>query len=175
VLAIVVVVVVAALGLVFPMILQGHSAQPGVGFWIGLGLFVFFVLCLSFGSAVILQLMVPIMYRQRCLARPAFAQSVRLISDYPGPILLFFLFFIVLVIGAAMISCVAACVTCCIAAIPYIGTVILLPIPVTLCGFSLFFLRQFGPDYDVWAGTSQPEPPPISAPPPLPTPPPLQT
>ena len=51
-----------------------------------------------------------------------------------------------------MISCVVTCATCCIAAIPYVGTVILLPIPVTLGAFSLLFLRQFGPDYDVWAG-----------------------
>ena len=174
-LVVMVLIVVAAFALVLPMILQGNNARPGIGFWIGLGLFLFFVLSLSIGWAVISQLMVPIMYRQRCLARQAFAQSVKLITDYPGPILLYFLFLIVIVIASAMISCLAACLTCCIAAIPYVGTVILLPIPVTLCGFALFFLRQFGPDYDVWAGIPQPEPPPISSPPPLPIPPPLQT
>jgi len=36
--------------------------------------------------------------------------------------------------------------------IPYVGTVILLPIPVTLGAFSLLFMRQFGSEYDVWAG-----------------------
>ena len=56
-----------------------------------------------------------------------------------------------------MISCAVTCATCCIAAIPYVGTVILLPIPITLGAFSLLFLRQFGPDYDVWAGFIPPE------------------
>jgi hypothetical protein len=76
-----------------------------------------------------------------------------------------------------MISCVAACLTCCIAAIPYIGTVILLPLHVTLYGFTLLFLRQFGLEYDAWAGAlpaSQISPPPIEPPPPAAEPP-IQT
>src|SRR5216117_3427070 len=81
----------------------------------------------------------------------AFGQTIRLIAAHPGPVVLYMSFFLVLVIAAAMISCAATCMTCCIAAIPYVGTVVLLPIPVTLCAFSLLFLRQFGPDYDVWA------------------------
>jgi len=115
--------------------------------------------------------MAPIMYRQRCLARRAFAQTLELIAANPGPILLYVLFLLVITIAAAMISCVAACVTCCIAAIPYVGTVILLPIPVTLCAFSLLFLRQFGPDYDVWASFMPSEFTPVLLP--MPVPPPL--
>ena len=78
------------------------------------------------------------------------------------------LFFLVLVIAAAVISCAVTCATCCIAVIPYVGTVILLPIPVTLGAFSLLFLRQFGPDYDVWAGLVAPEVSPGLSPPPVP-------
>ena len=150
-LCILVVVVLAALALFLPLVPRGSGAQIGLGFWIALGLFVFFILCLAFGWALVSQLMIPIMYRQRCLARQAFSQSIGLIATHPGPMLLYFLFLLVILFAAGLISCVAACVTCCIAAIPYIGTVILLPIPVTLYGFSLLFLRQFGSDYDVWA------------------------
>ena len=50
-------------------------------------------------------------------------------------------------------------------------SLILLPIFVLLRAFSFCFLRQFGPEYDVWQGTPQPEPPPIiPSPPPIPPP-----
>ena len=39
------------------------------------------------------------------------------------------------------------CVTCCIAALPYIGAVILLPVYVFRRSYSIGFLSQFGPDY----------------------------
>lgn len=165
-LCILVVSVLVALALFLPVVLRRSGAQIGVGFWIALGLFVFFILCLAFGWALVSQLMIPIMYRQRCLARQAFSQSVGLVATQPGPMLLYFLFLLVILFGAGLISCVAACVTCCIAAIPYIGTVILLPIPVTLYGFALLFLRQFGSDYDVWAHFIPPEFSPILLSPP---------
>jgi hypothetical protein len=156
-LCIFVVVVLAALALFLPFIFRGSVGQPGLGFWIALGVFLFVMLCLGFGWAVVSQLMIPIMYRQGCLARNAFSQSVGLIAAQPGPMLLYFLFLFVILFAAGLISCFAACLTCCIAAIPYIGTVLLLPIPVTLHGFSLLFLRQFGSDYDVWADFIPPE------------------
>jgi hypothetical protein len=157
-----------ALTLFLPVIPRGSGVEIGLGFWIALGFFVFLILCLAFGWALILQLMIPIMYRQRCLARRAFSQSIGLIISHPGPILLYFLFLLVILVAAGLISCLAACVTCCIAAIPYIGTVVLLPIPVTLHGFSLLFLRQFGSDYDIWANFIPPEFSPILLSPPVP-------
>jgi len=113
--------------------------------------------------------MIPVMYRQRCRAMDAFGQTLKLIGGRSGPVLLYMLFFLVLVIAAAVISCAVTCVTCCIAAIPYIGAVILLPLPVTLGAFSLLFLRQFGPDYDVWADFMPPEFLPMLMPPPAPS------
>ena len=144
VLVVVAVIVIAGLVLIVPFIPGARSGEPGVGFWIGISLFVFFSVCLVFVWALISQLMVPIMYRQRCRARLAFAQAVDLVSSHPGPILLYVLFLLLLAVAAVMISCAVTCATCCIAAIPYVGTVILLPIPVTLGAFSLLFLRQFG-------------------------------
>jgi hypothetical protein len=169
---IIAVVLIGAVGLIVPFIPRGADTQPGLGFWIGLSFFVFFVLCFAFGWALLSQFMVPIMYRQRCLARHAFAQTVSLIAANLGPIILYVLFLLVITVAAMVISCAATCVTCCIAAIPYVGTVILLPIPVTLGAFSLLFLRQFGPDYDVWANFAPPEFLPIlsSAPPVPPAP-----
>ena len=45
---------------------------------------------------------------------------------------LYCLFLIVLALATAIVACLATCATCCIAAIPYIGTVILLPVFVLL-------------------------------------------
>jgi hypothetical protein len=107
--------------------------------------------------ALIASFMVPIMYRQRCRALEAFSVVTRLVAAHTGEILLYCLFWIVLALASAVVGCVAACATCCIVAIPYIGTVILLPVFVLLRTFSLLFLRQFGPEYDVWAGFIPPE------------------
>jgi hypothetical protein len=149
--------ILGILGLALPLILQGDGSRPGTALLIAFCFFLFVLACLAFGFALTLQLMVPIIYRQRCRAMDAFGRTVRLIAAHPGPVLLYMLFFLVLVIAAAALSCVVTCATCCIAAIPYVGTVILLPIPVTLGAFSLMFLRQFGPDYDVWASSIPPE------------------
>ena len=121
--------------------------------------------------ALVTSFMVPIMYRQRCRAPKAFGIVFRLIAAYPGEILLYCLFLIVLALATAIVACVATCATCCIAAIPYIGTVILLPVFVLLRSFSLLFLRQFGPDYDVWATFMPPEFSPTLSKMPMPPPP----
>jgi hypothetical protein len=131
-------------------------------------LWVAILLLLVMAWALISHLMVAVMYRRRCRAGEAFRVAIALVSDYPGEITLYCLFWIALAIAAGMASCVVILATCCIALIPYIGTVIMLPIFVSLRGFGLRFIRQFGPDYDVWAGNV--EPPPIAPP----SPPPLQ-
>jgi hypothetical protein len=84
----------------------------------------------------------------------------------------------VIVIAGAMIGCLAACATCCIAALPYIGTVILLPVVMCLYAYPLCFIRQFGDSYDVFATiTTTPPPTPTEPPPPsvtAPLPPPVE-
>jgi hypothetical protein len=81
------------------------------------------------------------------------------------------LFSIVLALGLGICAMVAACLTCCIAAIPYVSTVVLLPAFVWLLAFKLIFLRQFGPEYDVWAVPVIPDPVAApTAPPPIPPP-----
>jgi hypothetical protein len=127
----------------------------------------FVMILLVVAWSLIANFMVPVMYLQRCRASTAFVIVARLVAAHPGEILLYCLFLVVLVLATVIVTCLATCATCCIAAIPYIGTVILLPIFVLLRSFSLLFLRQFGADYDVWATFMPPEFLPIlsSAPP----------
>jgi hypothetical protein len=117
------------------------------------------ILFLVIAWALLSHWMVPVMYRRRCRATEAFTVVASLIGSHPGETVIYCLFWIVLAMGTAVIACLAICFTCCIAAIPYIGTVILLPIYVVLRSFSLCFLRQFGPPYDVWAAIPETPPP----------------
>jgi hypothetical protein len=107
--------------------------------------------------------MIAVMYRRRCRAYEGCRAVLSLIATYPGEITLYCLFCIALFIGTAFVACVLVCATCCLAALPYIGTVILLPVYVCLWAFTLLFLRQFGSDYDVWFNLPQPGPPPLPA------------
>jgi hypothetical protein len=107
--------------------------------------------------ALVATFMVPVMYRRRCRAYEAFCAVLSLITAHPGEILLYCLFLVVLAIATGLVSCLAICATCCIAALPYIGTVILLPVFILFRSFSLLFLRQFGQGYDVWVSFMPPE------------------
>jgi hypothetical protein len=129
------------------------------------------ILLLAATLSLIYQLMIPVMYRQRCRALPAFREVIGLIRSNPAPMILYLLFFIVLCLGAGMIACLSMPFTCCITLIPYVSTVVLLPIHVVLSAFPLLFLRQFGDAYDVWATVGFPVVP-ASPPatPPLPPP-----
>lgn len=59
-------------------------------------------------------------------------------------ITLFYLMKIVLSIAVGLAAVIVTCVTCCVAALPYIGTVILLPALVFMRCYTLYFLEQFG-------------------------------
>ena len=95
--------------------------------------------------------MPPVMYTRRCSPVDAARAILQLIFDDPAPFILFILLMIALWIGWIVVGCFVTCATCCLASLPYIGTVIVLPVPVFFRSFSLLFLRQFGPPWDVWA------------------------
>jgi hypothetical protein len=165
-----------SLPLVLPAIQNGDFLRtPDLYLISALVAWILVMVLLVLAWALIASFMLPIMYRQRCRVSEAFAVVTRLITAHPGEILLYCLFWIVLALASALVGCVAACVTCCIVAIPYIGTVILLPVFVLLRTFSLLFLRQFGPEYDVWTTSMPPEFAPVllslpAAPPPASSP-----
>jgi hypothetical protein len=122
--------------------------------------------------AVVTQFMVPVMYRRRCLAREAFFDVWKLIRTRPGPFVLFVLFGIVLALALLVAGTIVSCMTCCIAGLPYVSSVVLLPAFVWLLAFKLLFLRQFGPEYDVWEAADFPASPAApTAPPPSALPP----
>ena len=127
-------------------------------------LFLMWILLMIFVS-LITRFMVPVMYRRRCGAMEAFRAVWPLVTSHLWVFILFVLFNIVLYLAAMILSCVVGCVTCCIAALPYVGTVVLLPVVMTLSAFPLCFIRQFGDSYDVWAVVRPIDLPPPTIPP----------
>jgi hypothetical protein len=107
---------------------------------------------------------VPIMFLRggKCLA--AWRELRGLLRARPGSFVLYILMYIVLSMGIAMLLFAVVLVTCCIAgcflAIPYIGTVLLLPVLMFQRAYALHFLAQFGRDYNVFP----PDPAPASLP-----------
>jgi hypothetical protein len=113
--------------------------------WMGLALLLAVVRKLT------LDFVVPIMYLHTTSSLEGWRRLWALITDYPGQLLLYLLFSIVLAIGIGVIVLAAVLVTCCLAgclmAIPYVGTVVLLPISIFKRSYSLEYLAQFGPEF----------------------------
>ena len=97
-----------------------------------------------------LELGVPLMFRHGLTARAAFGATLKLIRDHTWMIFLFVLLRIALAFAFWIVSITMCCATCCVGGLPYLGTVALLPALLFLKCFSLNFLAQFGPEYDVW-------------------------
>ncbi len=67
-----------------------------------------------------------------------------LIRQHAGSVVIFVLLRIAIFIGVAILSLILCCVTCCTAMIPYVGTVMLLPVLIYVRCFTLDCLAQFG-------------------------------
>jgi len=107
---------------------------------------------------------VPVMYLRNCTCVNAWREFLTLLGNNKGMFTLYILFQIAIAMAISSIIMAAVCVTCCIAgcfmAIPYLGTVFLLPVFVFKRSYSLYYLKQHGPAYDVFAfAESQVNPP----------------
>jgi hypothetical protein len=114
------------------------------------------------------EFVVPLQYLRRSACGPAAREAWGLVRARPGAFVLYLLLKFVLHLGAAMVVFAAGMVTCCagfvIMAVPVIGQAILQPVLVFFRAFPLHFLRQFGPEYDLFNPPPGPAPvPPATA------------
>ncbi len=107
--------------------------------------------------AVLLEdFVVPTMYLHSVPVMPAWRiVRAEVLAGNLGTIILYFLMKIVLAIAIGVIGFIATCLTCCLAAIPYLGTVILLPLYVFTRCYPVCFLAQLGPSWQFFP----PDPP----------------
>jgi hypothetical protein len=102
---------------------------------------------------------VPIMYLRLCGPVEGWRIFLRLLSVNKGKFFLYILFQIVIAIIIGFICYVLPCCLCCcggccvmlLLSLPYVWAVALLPILVFDRSYSLYYLRQFGPEWDIFA------------------------
>lgn len=132
--------------------------QVPVPFIILMGLiFLLMIVLVGFISTFLDGFVVPIMYKHRLTATKGWGRFLSLFGKYPFHFILFGLFMFVMVILFVIFVVVAGLMTCCIGffllIIPYIGTVVTLPIWYWFRAFSVEFLAQFGDDYGLFPPT----------------------
>ncbi|MCD6175526.1 MAG: hypothetical protein J7K65_07165 [Planctomycetes bacterium] len=115
---------------------------------------------------------IPIMSLRRCTVTEGWKEFWSLLMANKGPFTLYLLFLFVIGLAIGMIVLLAVLVTCCCAAcflaIPYIGTVLMLPILVWRRAYSIFYLAQFGPQFNTFRNMPAPVVVPTASIPPIP-------
>ncbi len=115
---------------------------------------------------------VPVMYGNDLSATAAWGRFLPLFGQHFLRFILYGLVLFVLMIAVFVMIFIAGCATLCcgfvLLAIPYLGSVLLLPISVTYRAYGPEFLAQFGPDWSVLPAppAAEPAPPPQEPPPP---------
>lgn len=144
--------IVGTVALILTMVLREAFTWP-----LALGAAGALLAAIAFGtffaiiSKLTLDFVVPIMALRQVACRTAWGEFLRLTSGRRLHLVLYLLFQILLamVVGAAVFAIIIA--TCCIAgcflALPYLGTVLLLPVLVFDRAYSLAYLAQFGPEW----------------------------
>lgn len=97
---------------------------------------------------------VPIMFLRGNRCVDAWREFLPIFTGRLGNFALYILFQIVIALAIAIIAFFAVIITCCIAGcimmIPYLGTVLLLPLIVFQRAYSLYYFAQYGQAYNVF-------------------------
>ena len=146
------------------LLMQALSFGPTAGSaWLAFGLLLTPALFCAMGLWLIGSLtedfVVPIQYLRRCGCRTAWGLLLGHMTRFPTAFLLYLLIQIPLSIVTALavfVFAVITCCGCCLLFVPYLSTVILLPVFVLHRAYPLHFLAQFGSSWDAFAtGGSQ--------------------
>lgn len=147
------------------VLLRGSGGQVG---WLGVPAIAISVLFLIPITIVVTlffkfinDFVVPIMYINGCTCVEGWHQFWELLKLNKWNFTLYILFQILIGIVIGTIIIAAVCMTCCIAGclmvIPYIGTVVLLPVLVFARSYSLYYLGQYGLAYNAFMVSEEPQ------------------
>ena len=127
---------------------------PGAGLVLTVIVIAVLVIAFWLVKRFTIDFVVPIMFLRTESCTAAWREFLTLLSANKAHFALYALFRIVIAVTIGLIILAAVLATCCCAAcilgIPYIGTVALLPILVFVRAYSLYYFRQFGPQFDVF-------------------------
>ncbi|MCB2220277.1 MAG: hypothetical protein KQI35_07785 [Bacteroidetes bacterium] len=119
-------------------------------------IFYFLALMILVGyiSLFLSDFIVPIMFKHRIKTNAAWRKFMEILWPKFGYFLLYGLFIFILGIAVVIAVIIFGFVTCCIGflllIIPYIGSVVFLPVSYTFRAYSVEFLEQFGSDYKIF-------------------------
>ena len=105
----------------------------------------------AFAALMLEAFVIPIMYKFDIKATEAWSYFLPWLKTRPWQFVLYALLVLALVFAFLCIFALICVLTCCIAVLPYVGTVILLPFYVTYRLFSIEFLAQFDPGFDLFS------------------------
>ena len=137
-----------AAGFSFHDALAGLSVAAGIFGILGL---VIVGIAATFIALFTESFVVPIMYRYEMTVLDAWRSFLPWLRVRPVHFVVYGLFVLMLAMIFAIFFSVFCLMTCCLAAVPYLGTVLLLPVWVTYRLLSVEFLAQFHPDFDLFA------------------------
>jgi hypothetical protein len=146
-----------AVGLIVIMV---AGNLPGIAAVLGIIMIVLMIVAISIILALIskftMDFVVPIMSLRTTSCTAGWREFLTIFSVNKGRFALYVLFQIIIAIVIGAIFSIGFCIGCCLCCvsllllIPYIGTVILLPLLVFKRAYSLLYLGQFGPEFDVF-------------------------
>jgi hypothetical protein len=158
--------------LILPLVVVGVALlgflvtgdRPSVGAILGLvGLVLGAIgLAIIFGviGKLLYDFVVPIMFLRTASSWRAWGQFLSLVGANKGRFLLYLLFSLVLGMGIGLLVIALVILTCCCAgcllALPYLGTVLFLPVLTFSRSYSLYYLAQYGPEWDVFRREASP-------------------
>jgi hypothetical protein len=138
----------------------GFEDRMPVLLLVGLGLtFLLLLIVIGYISLFLNDFVVPIMAKDRITTVAAWRRFLQLLGRHPLAFILYGIIIFVLYILFVIVVIVAGVVTCCIGwlllVIPYIGTVVTLPVWYAFRTFSLEFLAQFGTEYRLFPAPAE--------------------
>jgi hypothetical protein len=150
--------------IIVKLVMAGVVNVPAIMLTAGLAMG-FVLLAVVFGiiRKFLVDFVVPIMFLRGGSCLSAWREFSHLLAGNIWKFALYLLFQIVLGMVIGMIVLLAILLTCCVAgclmALPYVGTVLLLPVLIFQRSYALYYLAQYGPQYDVFPRTEPSSPP----------------
>jgi hypothetical protein len=150
---ILVILLAVAVGIGIATSVDGGLDGPAgwFGMLVGLSFAIFFVFVIAFTQYFLDAFVVPLMHRYDLGVMEAWSRFGDIFRRHPWVLLFSGLFVLIVGFAAVMAAVIAGVLTCCIGLLliilPYVGTVVLLPIPVTYRAFTVALLDQIDPGY----------------------------
>ena len=117
---------------------------------LGILVMIAFGIVAAFVALLLEGFVIPIMYKFEIKATEAWSYFLPWLKTRPLSFFLYGLFVLGLGLCFAVFFSMICVLTCCVVALPFIGTVIMLPIWVAYRLFSVEFLAQFDPGFDLF-------------------------